>query len=162
MTASAGPALKRLYEEFGDQIGFLTLYVREAHPGDRYAQPQTVDEKLRLAREYRNRDSIPWPVVVDDIDGTLHRALDAKPNAAYLVDIDGHIAQRVLWSNDERGLRRAILALLEHREPGQHESRLIPTLAGLGCMYPVLEGAGQKALDDLKREVPPVYLMART
>jgi hypothetical protein len=29
-------------------------------------------------------------------------------------------------------------------------------------MYPVLENAGPKALDDLKREVPPVYLMART
>src|SRR5918994_4466121 len=137
MTASAGPALKRLHREFGDQIGFLTLYVREAHPGDRYAQPQTFDDKLRLAREYRKRDSIPWPIVVDDIDGTLHRALDAKPNAAYLVDIDGRIAQRVLWSNDERGLRHAIQALLAHREYAQHESTLIPTLSGMGCMYSV-------------------------
>src|SRR2546422_673281 len=32
MTASAGPALKRLYAEFGDRVAFLTLYVREAHP----------------------------------------------------------------------------------------------------------------------------------
>src|SRR5919106_3148243 len=117
MTASAGPVLKRLYEEFRDQIEFLTVYVREAHPGDRYRQPQASDDKLKLAREYRNRDDIPWPVAVDDIDGTLHRALDAKPNAAYLVDIDGRIAQRVLWSNDEQGLRRAILALLQQRAP---------------------------------------------
>src|SRR5918993_6049736 len=116
MTASAGPVLKKLYERFGDQVGFLTVYVREAHPGDHYRQPHTFEEKAYLAREYRNRDGIPWPVAVDDIDGTLHRALDAKPNAAYLVQVDGRIAQRVLWSNDERGLRRAVRAVLEHLE----------------------------------------------
>ena len=34
MTASAGPVLKRLYQEFGDRVAFGTLYVREAHPGE--------------------------------------------------------------------------------------------------------------------------------
>lgn len=92
----------------------------------------------------------------------MHQALDAKPNAAYLVDVDGRIAQRVLWSNDEAGLRRAIHALLAHGEHDQYESMMIPMLRGMGCMYPVLESAGPKALDDLKREVPPVFLLART
>jgi len=36
MTKSAGPALNDLYAEFGDRVEFLALYVREAHPGDRY------------------------------------------------------------------------------------------------------------------------------
>lgn len=96
MTASAGPALKKLYSEFGDRIDFLTVYVREAHPGDRYPQPHNLERKLQHAREYRDRDGIPWPVAVDDVEGTLHRALDAKPTAAYVMTADGRIAQRVL------------------------------------------------------------------
>lgn len=34
MTASSNPLLKRLWSEFGSAIEFVTLYVREAHPGD--------------------------------------------------------------------------------------------------------------------------------
>lgn len=52
MTASAGPALKRMHEEFGDRVGFVTLYVREAHPGERYPQPETFEQKLEHARAY--------------------------------------------------------------------------------------------------------------
>lgn len=66
MTASAGPALLRLHREFADRIGFVTLYVREAHPGDRYPQPTTFEQKLPYARDYQARDAIPWPVAVDD------------------------------------------------------------------------------------------------
>jgi hypothetical protein len=41
MTASAVPALKKLWAEFGSRVAFITLYVREAHPGENYPQPQT-------------------------------------------------------------------------------------------------------------------------
>ncbi|MDP8974054.1 MAG: redoxin domain-containing protein, partial [Actinomycetota bacterium] len=46
MVASNGQALKRLHEEFGDQVSFVTLYVREAHPGERYPQPGAFKQKL--------------------------------------------------------------------------------------------------------------------
>lgn len=85
MTASGGPALHDLHDDYGDRVAFISLYVREAHPGDRFPQPHDVDQKLHHAREYRDRDSIPWPVVVDDVDGTLHRQLDPRPHAAYVM-----------------------------------------------------------------------------
>ena len=85
MTASAGPALKRLSADFGDRLAFATLYVREAHPGDRYPQPDSFEQKLEHARVYQERDQIPWPVAVDNVEGDLHRALTPKPNA----DSDG-------------------------------------------------------------------------
>src|ERR671911_2568827 len=162
MTASAGPALKQLHAEFGDRIDFLTLYVREAHPGDRYPQPHDIERKLQHAREYRDRDGIPWPVAVDDLEGTLHRALDAKPTAAYVMTADGRIAQRVLWSNDARGVREALQAVLAGRPFGQRESKMLAMMGGIGCMEPTLASAGPTALRDLRREVPPVYLLART
>src|ERR671911_1891430 len=142
MTASAGPALKQLYAEFGDRVDFLTVYVREAHPGDRYPQPHDLERKLQHAREYRDRDAIPWPVAVDDVSGTLHRALDAKPNAAYVMTADGRIAQRVLWSNDTRGVRQALEAVMEGRPHSQRESKIAPMLRGVGVFKPTLESAG--------------------
>ncbi len=160
MTASAGPALKQLYSEFGNRIDFLTVYVREAHPGDRYPQPHDLQRKLQHAREYRDRDAIPWPVAVDDVEGTLHRALDAKPNAAYVMTAGGRIAQRVLWSNDTRGVRQALRAALEGQPDGQRESKVTAMLRGVGVMKPTLEGAGVTALQDLRREVPPIYVLA--
>src|SRR4029078_3722261 len=85
MTKSAEPTLQQFYRQYGDRVAFLTVYVREAHPGSRYPQPDTLDQKLAHARAYKRRDHIPWTVAVDDIEGTFHRSLDPKPNSAYFV-----------------------------------------------------------------------------
>lgn len=162
MTASAGPVLKALHDEFGDRVAFVTLYVREAHPGDRYPQPERSEDKLRHARDYRALREIPWPVAVDDIDGTLHRALDGKPSSVYLMAPDGRIAYRVLWSNDPAGVRSALDTLLAGGAPGQSEAKMVPMLSGLGSMKPVLTTAGTVALDDVKREAPPLFVLAQT
>lgn len=112
MTASAGPALHDLHDEYGDRVAFTSLYVREAHPRDRDPQTHDFDQKLQHARDYHDRDSIPWPVVVDDLDGTLHRQLDPRPHAAYVMAPDGTVAARVLWANDAPAMRRALDAAL--------------------------------------------------
>jgi hypothetical protein len=163
MTASAGPVLHDLYSEFGDRVSFLTLYVREAHPGDRYVQPQDFDTKLAQAREYAQRDDIRWPVAVDDIDGTLHRALDAKPNACYVIDADGVVAFRALWTNHSPPLRAALAAVAEGRRGalGQSEAKAVPMLSGTGSMWQVLSGAGPVALRDVAKQAPPMWLSAR-
>lgn len=164
MTASAGPALRGLHEEFGDQVRFVTVYVREAHPGERYPQPEEMDRKIRHARDYREREDIGWTIVVDDVEGSLHRALDEKPNSAYLVDRDGTVLFRSLWSNDEAVLREGLesVAAGGRPEPGEREPRLKPMLTGAGEMYRILGMAGEEARRDVRREVPPMYLMART
>jgi hypothetical protein len=117
MTASAGPALKRLHEEFGDRVAFVSLYVREAHPGDRYPQPESFEQKMEHARAYRERDGLPWPVAVDDVDGSLHRALDPKPSSVYIMDREGRVAFRALWSNDEATVRDGLQAVVDGRTP---------------------------------------------
>lgn len=162
MTASAGPALKRLYVEFGNRIAFVTLYVREAHPGDCYPQPETFEQKLQFARDYKQRDEIPWSVAVDDLEGTLHQALDTKPNAAYLIDANGRVVYRQLWSNDERPLRNALEAVAAGRSParGERQTRMVPMLRGMGEMDHVLSLAGEQARQDVLREVPPLFGLA--
>lgn len=161
MTAAARDVLKDLHRELGDRVAFVTLYVREAHPGDRYPQASSVEEKIRYARTYAERDQIPWTVAVDDVDGTLHRALDPKPNAAYLMAEDGTVAFRTLWSNDERTLRAGVQRVLSDGPRAEKETRLIPMISGLGSMYGVLEGSGPTAKRDVLRQAPPMYAMAR-
>ena len=163
MTLSAGPALKRLHEQFGDAVPFLTLYVREAHPGERYPQPEDAETKLRHARDYRDRDRLPWPVLVDDLEGDLHQRLDPKPNAVYLVDRHGRVVFRTLWANErESALREALEALAAGREGAiaERSPRLLPMLRGSGVSRQAWEQAGEVAKRDVFREAPPMYLTA--
>ena len=163
MAATMGPDLRRLHAEFGDQVAFALLYVREAHPGERYPQPATFDQKLAHARAYQDRNRFPWPVAVDDIDGTIHRALDARPNAAYLLDVEGNVAFRALAANDEQVLREGLQALTGGRPVsiGEREPRVVPALKAVGVMRGVLALAGAEARRDIQRELPGLYPLLR-
>lgn len=163
MTLSAGPALKQLYTEFGDRIDFVALYVREAHPGDRYPQPARFERKLAHARDYRERDQLPWPVAIDSIGGDLHRTLDPKPSPLYIVDREGNVAFRTLWSNERAGaIRQALKAVAAGRSPvGERTPRLLPMLRGTGVSAEVWDLAGVTAKRDVLKQAPPMYLMAQ-
>ena len=163
MVAGNGPALKRLHEEFDDRVDFVTLYVREAHPGERYPQPNTFEQKLEYARAYKERDHIPWFVAVDDLEGDLHRNLDPKPDAAYIVDADGNVAFRTVSSSNERVLREGLEAIVSCQPLpiGERQPRVVPLLKGLGLMYETLGFAGREAKQDLLSEVPTMYALAR-
>lgn len=162
MAASGGPVLRRLHAEFGDRIAFMTLYVREAHPGTRYPQPDSMEAKLRHARSFRDREGIPWPVAVDEVAGTVHRELDSKPSSAYLVGTDGTVLFRSLWCNHEWTLREALAVVAAGGTPmEQKEPWLLPMVAGIGDMHRVLDLAGDDAKRNVLFSAPPLYVMAR-
>jgi hypothetical protein len=162
MTASSVPSLKRLHATFGDRIAFVMVYVREAHPGENFPQPRTLEQKLEHARSLIERDDIPWPVAIDDPDGTLHRAMDGKPNAAFLSDRSGEIVFRALWAGDEHSLRQALEAVARGERPPEPESRrrFVPMAKGMGEMREVLHQAGPRAERDIWRAAPPMGLTA--
>lgn len=159
MAATMGPGLRRLHAEFGDEVDFVTLYVREAHPGEYYPQPETDAQKLASARAYQELECFPWPVAVDNVDGDLHRSLNPRPNAAYLMDTSGNVAFRALASNDERVLREGLEALVAGwpLPIGEREPVIIPMLKAVGVMREVLDRAGPQAKADIRRELPGVY-----
>ena len=162
MTVSANSKLKRLHARFGGEIDFLMLYVREAHPGEHIPQPTTLAEKIDLARRLQVRDALPWPVAVDDIDGRVHRALDTRPNIAYLVGRDGRIAFRALCAGDETGLPRALAAVARGEDMAERTSRrrLVPLADGIGNLRWISRAAGPRAVKDVWRAVPPVAVLA--
>ena len=97
VTDNAAPGLNELYLRFGDRVRFVMVNVREAHPGKAYPQPGTLDAKMAHAERLRDLYGFEFEVAVDDIDGTLHRALSPKPNSAYVLGAGGTILFRAQW-----------------------------------------------------------------
>ena len=162
MTKSSNPLLRRLHAEFGDRVSMVLLHVREAHPGEQRKQPHSFEEKMQRAVRLKERDDLPFPVIVDDTEGTLHRKLDGKPNSAWLVSGDGRVIYRALWAGDETGLRQALEAAARGVTPKQPESRrrLAPMAKGIGVMQESIREAGPQAQRDVIKAAPPMAAMA--
>lgn len=163
MTASAMPGLLDLYREFGDRVDFALLSAREAHPGENYPQPRSQAEVRERASELRDFYGVPFAVLVDDVDGSLHRRLDSKPNAAFLFDRAGTLVFRALWSSDERRLRAAVDAVANGQTPARSESTAMvrPMVRALGHIDEVVRRGGPSAQRDLRRSALPMAVAGR-
>ncbi len=163
LTVSSIEQLKQLHQRFGLDIEFVTVNVREAHPGENYRQPMSFEQKLEHARELQRRYEIPWVVAVDDVDGTLHRALDTKPNAAYLMDKNGMIAFRALFAGDDTAIEEALLSVSRGSPVSKKESRaMLKSMSrAIGFINSILEEAGPQAQRDMLRVAPPLVLTAK-
>ena len=163
MTASAAPSVQELYTEFGDRVRFIMMYVREAHPGEFLVQPETIEEKLKNARALKDYHEIQWTVAADNVDGDLHRALDPKPNSAFLTDNDGTIVFRSLWASDYGALRQALKAVSAGRKPETKQSMKMigPVVRAMGHVQEVMNRGGPQAVRDLWLAGFPMALAGR-
>jgi hypothetical protein len=162
VTDNAAPGLKELYLRFGDRVRFVMVNVREAHPGKTFPQPTTLTTKIAHAERLRDLHGFEFEVAVDDVEGTLHRAMSPKPNSAYLLAKDGTILFRAQWANDTNALEAALDAVVAGRSPRPSLSGgvLRPTLRILRNVAPVLDRAGSGAWADMWRAAPPLAAFA--
>ncbi|MEX1037653.1 MAG: hypothetical protein WDZ96_02200 [Acidimicrobiia bacterium] len=163
MTTSAGDVVEDLHREFGDEIRFVLVQVREAHPGEHIPQPISFEQKKAHARKLRDALDVRFTVAVDDLDGSFHASLDPKPNAAYLVDTQGTILFRSMWSSDHKALYSALAATSAGSTPDKLQSTrtMGPFLRAVGYVDRVIRSAGPSASRDLLRSAPPMLLGAR-
>ena len=160
ITESAGAGLVTLHRRYGDAVDFVMVNVREAHPGARVRQPQRAEEKMHNARALRAHHGFEFPVAVDDIDGSLHRAFGTRPSSAYLIDASGVILFRAHWSNSSSALEEAVRAVqsggaLTRTTAGQ-TVRALARMAGYADV--ALGTAGRGAVRDFWLVAPPVAL----
>jgi len=92
-------------------VEFLLIYVREAHPGERKGQHKTFADKLDGARLLPGKYGERRRILIDTLDGDMHRAYGAMPNVVYVINPDGIVHYRCDWMFPE-GLRDA----LTHRD----------------------------------------------
>ncbi len=92
--------MNRLCERFRDKgFEFLTIYVREPHPGEHYHEHRDWRQKVQYACECREQDDIRTRLLVDDLEGTVHRAYGEMPNMVYIVAKDGRIVYKSMWTH---------------------------------------------------------------
>jgi hypothetical protein len=132
-------------------VSFLLLYTHEAHPGERIGPHCSLDDKKRRAELAREVVRERREILVDDLDGSAHRAYGGFPNLLYLIGEDGVVLLRGHWS-DPRTLDEALRRLSERRSLRGLRFRFrYPN--PLKALLTLLRG-GKKAVIDGARELP--------
>ena len=99
-----------------------------------------------------------FPVAVDDIDGTVHRAFGTRPSSAYVIDATGTIVFRAHWSNRQGALEEAVRAVSSGEVPTRAVvGQTVRALAGMtGRADVALQTAGRGAMRDFWLVAPQV------
>src|SRR6202051_4858882 len=85
-TAASIGGLRSLAREFANnEVEFLFVYVREAHPGAALPPHPSVEDKARAALLLQEQEKIASPILIDELGGETHRHYGALPNASFIV-----------------------------------------------------------------------------
>ncbi len=103
--------MSELHRLYGEQVQFVEVLVRQAHPGERRGAYRAHQDKLDDARAYQHEERIPWPVLIDDLAGTAQRAYGGLAAGVYLIDKHGTVSFCGTWGLAP-ALRHAIDELL--------------------------------------------------
>ena len=91
-------ALNYLHARYRDEeIQFLAVYAREAHPGKNYPAHTAFEQKLAHARDLQRLENVQFPVVVDSLEGEAHRLYGLRPSPVYMVNKEGLIVYKASW-----------------------------------------------------------------
>jgi hypothetical protein len=115
--------LNELYQTYRDKgFEFFTVYVREPHPGEYYHEHRSYEEKLQYARDCREQDCLETTLLIDDLEGTVHRMYGEMPNMVYIVLNDGRVAYRAMWT-DHRDVAMALEEIAAYDEAKERGER---------------------------------------
>lgn len=89
------------------------IYTREAHPGEHYPHHQTMDDKRRCARALAEVGPVRRPILLDDCEGTAHRAWGLLPNMTWILGRGGLIVYKSTWT-DPGDVEHALVDALDH------------------------------------------------
>lgn len=132
------------------RVDFNVLYVREAHPGSQYKAHETQTDKhanaVALCDDYQE----PREILVDDFDGTMHRAYGSFPNAVFIINRNGCVVYKSSWNN-ATATGRALENLVNGRAAAG-EAMFVPVKPSVSLR--ILRKAGKGATADFFRGLP--------
>lgn len=92
-------SLQNLYSAYSEQVQFLVIYIREAHPVDgwymgdhNFKDPQTIEERRAMAGTCEVQLKYGITTYVDEMDDRVMQAYAAWPDRLFLIDADGKVA----------------------------------------------------------------------
>jgi thiol-disulfide isomerase/thioredoxin len=129
--------VEKLYRRYRDRATFVMVYVREAHPADGWTlesnnrlgislpQPQTYDDRVKVAQMCKSRLSLDMPILVDTIGDTVGARYSGMPSRLYLIDRQGRVAfksGRGPFGFKPAELEHSLLLLLHDEFPGPRQT----------------------------------------
>jgi peroxiredoxin len=156
MCAFEIPEFNQLHAEFHSKdISFFLLYTRESHPAENYSAHRSFEQKLAYARDLQRLESVNFPILVDYLDGRIHRAYGVWPNALFVIHKDGRLIFRSNMAN-HRELREFLNDLLRAENARgqdkvthlQYSERLLPHEADQATHHRIYERAGSTAFEE--------------
>jgi peroxiredoxin len=159
-TAGSLPGIDELYQHRPDDVEFFLVYVREAHPGEKLPAHESYQDKLRAAELLRESESVEMPIVVDDLNGKIHRKYGTLPNSTFIIDKSGRIAFRSLATRASV-IREALDELRsaqrgtgkDHAVVRNGEDLSLPSPYLLWRAHRALERGGRRSIANFRREM---------
>ncbi|HWR53481.1 MAG TPA: hypothetical protein VN428_20405 [Bryobacteraceae bacterium] len=87
------------------------MLTRQAHPGPSVEPYDSLGRKLEDGLRHQRENGVPYPVLVDDLEGKVHQVYGGLADPAYLIDAAGRVAFYNKWTN-ARALDHAIERLI--------------------------------------------------
>jgi hypothetical protein len=153
--------MAKIREKFKD-VEFLVVYVREAHPGSKLHQHRSLETKRAAARDLAEGLGERRTILLDSVDGAMHRRYGALPNMIYVIDPHGRVIYRHDWAVPDE-----LETVLAHRDKiylNEHantfELKPLDLKTNIHMFKSVLRG-GWDAVWDLVKAIPrfmPIHL----
>lgn len=150
-------AMHREYRERGFE--FLFVYVREAHPAERWPAHRTFEGKLEQARAYQAGVDCQRDILVDSLDGSAHRLYGLRPDMTWILDRHGIVLFKSFWSRPDltREVIEDILAAQDESKRGLYGQPFYTERVAWRRPDPrhdeVMAENGPQAIDDFKKFV---------
>ena len=146
------PGIKRLQTKYPD-VEFLLVYVREAHPGARLGPHRNDKQKIERAEKLKEFYDEPRKILVDDLNGTMHKAYGELPNVVYVINPEGKVIYRSDWAFPNR-----IEKVLKNRNKVNRDEHVQIITAAPWIMIPVVLRGGWDALWDIAIALPVITI----
>ena len=104
--------MNSLYEKYGNDINFITIYICEAHADDEWPirtkkelkikQHKTNKERLSAAKNFKKYCDYKWDkIYIDSIDNEFVNKYSAWPFAVFIIDENKTVSWRLLPENKD-------------------------------------------------------------
>jgi len=88
-----------LADRYADRgVTSVFVYTREAHPAENYRHHTSMDVKRSNAIAFREFANVRRPILLDDLEGTAHKAFNTLPNMSWIIG-RGMILYKANWTN---------------------------------------------------------------
>jgi peroxiredoxin len=154
-------SLSKMMPEYSDKgVQFLMVYTRETHPGENIRKHTKFEEKLEHAKLFRELEKVQLTLLVDSLDGKIHRKYGYLPNMIYIINKERRIVYKASWT-DAREIKSVLENLLLWEKEGFTPMDSVAVVEKYHFIYDrdvaehkrIYERSGPTAVKELQKEV---------